>query len=191
MQLVATHPPEATAVEFDWRISVAQVVQDSPFSAFPGYDRCIALLSGNGMVLSSRVNGIDENLNHPLQPFHFAGEASIRASLNDGPLSNLSVLARRGVCCIEFNCLHAPINLTLPDLHMPVLIHCVSGEISMEPPNQAPLLIRSTEFVLWRSESPRMRLTSSTDDTRVVLIKLRPTGTHTPSAANASRTAAT
>ena len=34
------------ADEFDWRLSVAEVATDGPFSQFPGIDRLLVLLSG-------------------------------------------------------------------------------------------------------------------------------------------------
>ena len=43
----------ATECGFDWRLSVAEVARDAPFSAFPGVDRCIVLLRGAGLQLGA------------------------------------------------------------------------------------------------------------------------------------------
>ena len=61
---------------FDWRVSMADVVSDGPFSAFNGYDRQLALLSGGGMVLSGLPDG-DITLRPGDRPLAFAGEAAI------------------------------------------------------------------------------------------------------------------
>jgi uncharacterized protein len=43
---IAVWPPGASLDAFDWRISMATVEQDGPFSEFPGIDRTLALLKG-------------------------------------------------------------------------------------------------------------------------------------------------
>ena len=44
---------------FEWRVSVADVASDGPFSEFAGYERVLTLLSGAGMALtfSARADG--------------------------------------------------------------------------------------------------------------------------------------
>ncbi|MFM2449838.1 MAG: hypothetical protein RIS44_2288 [Pseudomonadota bacterium] len=172
MRLVATHPIEGGADDFDWRISVAEVAQDSPFSAFPGYDRCIALLGGNGMVLVSAEDGLNHRLETPLQPFYFAGEARIHARLIDGPLHNLSVLARRGRHCITLAPLFAPTRLSLAARNAPLVIQCLSGELQIELQNQKSLYLRSGELVLWRVNSPRIRLINVSEHSQGLMVGL-------------------
>ena len=48
---IAAEPPGAGTASFVWRVSVADIAQDGPFSAFPGIDRTLVLLSGRGMRL--------------------------------------------------------------------------------------------------------------------------------------------
>src|SRR5689334_16765882 len=43
----------ASAGDFDWRVSIAEVAQPGPFSRFNGYRRLIALIEGGGMELHS------------------------------------------------------------------------------------------------------------------------------------------
>ena len=45
---VAVHPPGAGLDDFDWRISMADVAVDGPFSRFPGVDRTLVLAEGRG-----------------------------------------------------------------------------------------------------------------------------------------------
>ena len=49
---VASDPPGSGVAAFAWRVSVADVDRDGPFSAFPGVDRTLVLLAGNGMRLT-------------------------------------------------------------------------------------------------------------------------------------------
>ena len=96
-------PPAAGTADFAWRVSVAEIAQDGPFSAFPGVDRQILLLAGPGVRLRSAETTlpIDHLLNEPLVPFAFAGEAAISASLLGGPSQDLNVMTRRGVMRTE------------------------------------------------------------------------------------------
>jgi uncharacterized protein len=172
LRLIATHPMDGGADGFDWRISVAEVAQDSPFSAFPGYDRCIALIAGNGMVLTSAESGTDHALDKPLQAFHFAGEARIHARLIDGPLQNLSVLARRGRHRITLTPWVTATTLSREARAEPLFIHCVSGELRIDLHNQKPLHLRGGDLVLWRLNSPGMRLTSQSEFTQALVVEM-------------------
>ncbi len=92
---VAIDPPGATvAAGFAWRISVADVAQDGPFSAMPGVDRSLWLLDGNGVEL--RCGDSVTLLRERFQRLDFVGEAPITARLLDGPVRDLNVMTRRG-----------------------------------------------------------------------------------------------
>ena len=99
---IATAPDGAGG--FDWRLSVAEVGRDAPFSAFPGIDRCIVLLHGSGMQLRADDGTIEHRLDTALVPFRFRGDAALQATLIDGACSDFNVMVRRGafaadVCC--------------------------------------------------------------------------------------------
>lgn len=46
---IARHP--ATGDGFDWRLSIATIGADGPFSAFPGCDRTLVPIEGGGLAL--------------------------------------------------------------------------------------------------------------------------------------------
>jgi len=85
-----------SAAEFDWRLSVAEVARDAPFSAFPGIDRCITLLQGAGLRLRADDGSVDHALTAPLVPFRFRGELPLTATLVDGACTDFNVMSRRG-----------------------------------------------------------------------------------------------
>ncbi|WP_329457496.1 HutD/Ves family protein [Streptomyces sp. NBC_01497] len=85
--------PSADGDGFDWRVSVADVAFEGPFSAFPGVDRVITLVDGDGMVLS--VDGVEHRL-APLEPFAFPGDAITACRLPGGPARDLNLMTRRG-----------------------------------------------------------------------------------------------
>jgi len=86
----------ASAAAFDWRLSIAEVACDAPFSAFPGVDRCITLLHGAGMRLRSPDRSIDHALTTALVPFRFSGDVALDATLVDGGCADFNVMTRRG-----------------------------------------------------------------------------------------------
>jgi environmental stress-induced protein Ves len=86
----------ASAADFDWRLSVAEVDRDAPFSHLPGVDRCITLLTGPGMRLRSSDGSVDHRLTAALAPFHFSGDVALNATLVRGACSDFNVMTRRG-----------------------------------------------------------------------------------------------
>ncbi len=89
---VCAFPPGATLDNFDWRLSMATVAEDGPFSAFPGIDRVLAVLAGGGLDL--KLPDGDHRL-MPGQMLSFAGETPVQASLPAGPIEDLNLMLRR------------------------------------------------------------------------------------------------
>lgn len=92
---IAVAPDGAGLDDFDWRISMALVATDGPFSAFPGVDRTLAVLQGNGLVLHGLPDG-PVRLEREGEPFGFPADAAVSATLADGPITDLNVMTRRG-----------------------------------------------------------------------------------------------
>lgn len=96
-QEIAVHPEGADLAAFDWRVSMATVASDGPFSLFPGIDRTLAVLSGAGILLD--VEGMaPQRLTPASPPLSFAADAPAGASLIGGPIADLNVMTRRGRC---------------------------------------------------------------------------------------------
>lgn len=88
-EIVARPSPGA----WTWRLSLAEVDTDGPFSVLEGVDRALVVASGRGMTL--RIDGVG----HPLACFDvvtFGGEAAVAAELHDGPVRDLNLMVRRG-----------------------------------------------------------------------------------------------
>ncbi|MBY5374643.1 HutD family protein [Rhizobium leguminosarum] len=91
---IAVFPPDASINDFDWRISMATVAEDGPFSIFPGIDRTLAILDGNGMVLD--VEGSSPVLlTTASDPLAFPADIPVAARLEDGAITDLNVMTRR------------------------------------------------------------------------------------------------
>jgi uncharacterized protein len=82
---------------FDWRVSVAQVDFDGPFSTFEGYDRILVLLSGDGLDLHVAADASVVALRPPFGLHRFAGELVIHATLPVGATTDFNLMWRRDV----------------------------------------------------------------------------------------------
>jgi len=91
---VMAFPQGSSLDDFDWRISIAQVASDGPFSHFPGIDRTLCILDGQGIFLD--IGGRLQKLNQRSMPFRFSGDANASARLLNGPIFDLNVMSRRG-----------------------------------------------------------------------------------------------
>jgi len=96
MRDVAVVPPGASMDDFDWRVSVAEVTRDAPFSAFPGVDRWIVLLSGSGMRLRSADGALEHALDRVGEVFRFSGDSTIHSTLLTQRSEAFNLLVRRG-----------------------------------------------------------------------------------------------
>ncbi|MFF8605800.1 HutD family protein [Streptomyces sp. NPDC015346] len=85
----------AGAEEFQWRASVADIDRDGPFSAFPGVDRTLTLLSGDGVRLTAP--GTFDRTARAGEPLVFSGDLELTAELPDGGRCRvLNIMVRRG-----------------------------------------------------------------------------------------------
>jgi environmental stress-induced protein Ves len=80
--------------DFRWRISIADIESDGPFSAFPGVARDLVLLAGTGIELDIG-DAPTLRLTERFQRVHFEGEASVDCRLVAGPTRDFNVMARR------------------------------------------------------------------------------------------------
>lgn len=92
---IAVFPEGAGIGAFDWRVSMAGVVEDGAFSAFPDIDRTLAVLTGEGIVLSIEGRA-PVRLMREAEPVSFPGDIAASSTLIDGPILDLNVMTRRG-----------------------------------------------------------------------------------------------
>jgi len=91
---IARFPADAGNEDFLWRVSVAEVNSAAPFSAFPGLDRQIALLEGDGFTMT--LDGArTHDLVTPFAPFAFPGEAHVDVSMAGSATRDFNLMVRR------------------------------------------------------------------------------------------------
>ncbi|HEY4583340.1 MAG TPA: HutD family protein [Lysobacter sp.] len=79
---------------WDWRLSIAEITADGPFSTFEGIDRELVLLSGEGVRLRFDDGDVADVL-PPHGRHRFAGERPVRGELVAGPTQDFNLMWRR------------------------------------------------------------------------------------------------
>lgn len=83
------------STDWQWRVSVAEISADGPFSAYAGVARWFAVLRGEGVVLAQ---GDDRLALHAGDaPLAFDGADAPRCSLLAGPTQDLNLMLRGGL----------------------------------------------------------------------------------------------
>jgi environmental stress-induced protein Ves len=91
---IAAYPAGAGFDAFVWRVSIADVHQSGPFSAFTGVDRTLVLLEGKGMRLAGEGSPLD--VHTAFEPVAFAGDEIVQCTLVAGPVRDFNLMVRRG-----------------------------------------------------------------------------------------------
>jgi environmental stress-induced protein Ves len=86
-------PPDAGLSDFDWRVSIAEVSSNGPFSLFPDIDRTLTILSGDGISLT--IDGAEVALTTRSAPYEFPGDLPASADLLGSTVTDLNVMSRR------------------------------------------------------------------------------------------------
>jgi environmental stress-induced protein Ves len=108
-----------------WRISLATVDRDGPFSDFTGYKRIIMMLEGGGMTLDFGPHG-SAVLERPFVPVTFDGGWPTSATLHAGPTRDLNVVTAResAASAVEVMALPGPSRC---EGHGLTLVHVLRG----------------------------------------------------------------
>jgi environmental stress-induced protein Ves len=126
---IAVSPEGAGLEDFAWRVSIADVAESGPFSAFPGVDRTILLLDGEGMLLHGD-EGPTFALTTPFQPHSMAGDEPVRAELVNGSTRDFNIMVRRGRARASVNVWFAVDSVTHAG---PALFYCPRGLFKTGP----------------------------------------------------------
>jgi environmental stress-induced protein Ves len=138
---IAVVPPDAGFEDFDWRVSLATIAADGPFSVFPGVERTLALLEGHGLTLE--IDGEPTLVSRAEPVVAFDGESEVRAKLHRGPTTDFNVMTRLDRCYHRF------------------------GRRSLDGPSK--FVARADVTVLFLAEGESLELRS--DDKRVNLVR--------------------
>ncbi len=169
---LARHPdvPGGGLDRFDWRLSIADVASSGPFSRFPGCDRLLALVDGNGLTLRFADGaGIAVGAG---SGFHaFSGDADVTGDLVDGPIRDFNVIADRAHCAAtaRMRRLDAPIAFGADGPETRHAIHALEGEIRAEGPGGKAAIASGWTLLL----APLETCVLTGEGARAVLVTLK------------------
>ena len=129
---ILREPAEGEA--FLYRVSIADVASDGPFSIFAGYDRHIMLLGGNGMHLDCGEHGsivLTKN-----EPRFFSGDWAVTGTLVDGPVRDFNLMVDRARMKSSLELVSTP-GLVAADI---CILHILAG------PNAGDTLVAETSL---------------------------------------------
>jgi environmental stress-induced protein Ves len=164
---VVCRPTNAGMDAFDWRVSIATIAQAGPFSAFPGVDRVIMLLEGDGVHLRSS-GGIDHRLDQAYAPFAFPGDVALDCTLLGGTSTDFNVMTRRGALRADVQLLHAATDIPVAQRG---LLLALQGNWQVHGENTEQTCAAGQG--LWWDAAPQgWQLTPQDDDAVLVWVRL-------------------
>ena len=96
--------PKGTLDNFDWRLSMASVVENGIFSNFSGYTRNLILIDGEGINLQHNDNKIDR-LTQLLDIATFDGGDKTVGNLHSNAITDFNIITRTASINTKVDCL--------------------------------------------------------------------------------------
>lgn len=154
---LAMSPPGAGLGDFDWRVSLASIAEDGPFSQFPGVDRTLVMVAGDGVLLEVGDQRVVLSPSEPL--VEFAGEDPVHATVGGQSTLDFNVLTRRGSYRHRIERFEVCGSVPLPRRSGTTLVFLADGEsLSVSSARERLALVRYDLLVLegkqdWTLES--------------------------------------
>lgn len=145
--------PESDA--WQWRLSIAEIERDAAFSAFPGVDRELVLVRGNGLRLRFG-DGRCVALEPPHGRLRFRGEDDVHGELVDGLTHDFNLMWRRDAVRAEL--FHRPLvgpMLFFAEPGVTWAIHLLAGQAAFDVADGLPTLWTGDTALLVSNEGRR------------------------------------
>jgi len=156
---VAISPTGATLDDFDWRVSMARIDGDGPFSIFPQTDRTLAVLRGDGLCLSIAGSSPLE-LTRDSEPLSFPGDVAAAATLLGATVTDLNVMTRRERSTHSMRRLRIAGSVEVP-LQAPLaLLICAEGSLQIEMNAQTAALMALDALLVVEEGAATLRISS-------------------------------
>lgn len=136
-----------------WRLSMADVDSDGPFSAFAGLTRVLTVIRGSGMVLHSPESDAPADY---AQPVTFDGATPITASLTNGSIRDFNLMYATAHVNGTAETLHGPTQKSIGAADQTVVVHCITGQIDLAAGGQ----LRSGDTAISTKEAVEISIMS-------------------------------
>ena len=167
---------------FDWRLSIASVVNDGVFSDFSGYQRNLVLISGHELILQHDDGDIDK-LTNLLDIATFDGACKTHGKLSDGVIKDFNIITNKQKIQPQVSCYvdEEEVEFQLAEYSI-YFAYSLTGEIRIEvsdheksiAPQGHLVKITSTNVIANKTAS-RVKIYSE----NMILVKLQPKESHT------------
>jgi environmental stress-induced protein Ves len=141
------------AADFAWRLSIAMVDSDGPFSHFPRCDRTLILLDGSGLTLT-HDNGQVDTLGKRFASAEFSGDGGTLAALHDGPIRDFNVMTHRDYCAAAVTVLEGDEEKSLAVDSEVLLIYAVDAGVAITAPQDESVTIAQHQLLQCESPAP-------------------------------------
>lgn len=172
---IAVSPSGATLATMDWRISMATVAADGPFSTFPGIDRTLSVLGG---ALTLEIAGRRVELTTSSAPCRFPGDAPTFGYVAGGPVTDLNVMTRRDAFGHDVQRLSVDTTATFTVPAGTLAVFCQDGALTVTcgttPGTQARFDLDTQDTLIGPVTEGRVALAARSTPARVFLITIMP-----------------
>ncbi|GGE89577.1 HutD family protein [Stappia taiwanensis] len=132
-----------------WRLSLADVDREGPFSEFPAMSRTLTVVAGDGMALEAPEETLQAK---PLAPVTFSGTLPIMGRLPNGPVRNFNLIYRESTIEARVALQRGPLERAYPArAGIQRMIHVTTGTARLDGkavPAGATALFRSGRLEL-------------------------------------------
>lgn len=154
---IAIEPATASVDDFDWRVSMAHVASDGPFSEFAGVDRTLTIVRGGGLELTigddpPALLGVSSD------PLRFAGDVPTYARRCEGDVViDLNVMTRRQRFDHQVHRIRAPAHCDFDGFDIAVVVAC-NGGIALDFDHKSLSLSGGDASIFVRATDPPFRI---------------------------------
>ncbi|QGZ66722.1 HutD/Ves family protein [Paraburkholderia acidisoli] len=154
-----------------WRISIAEVERDGPYSRFTGMTRVSFVLRGAGVVL--REGALDVSL-APDEAVEYTGNAAWDARLVNGPVTVLNVMSAAQRYGVKVRALAAPATVAAGSI---ALVLALEGACEIATHGAASVRLEAGHYAAFDGLRASLRVTphaANAANARIVLVTLSP-----------------
>lgn len=157
---IAVSPAGASLDGMDWRLSMAVVASDGPFSSFPGIDRTLSIVDGAGLELQVGTGVNPQLLTQNTAPFHFPADVPTSARLLGGTVTDLNVMTRRDRCRHVVYRVHVDGHYAMPTAATEALVFCVRGSVQCQTQHHGQEALEARDCAVFSASPGRLELVS-------------------------------
>ena len=107
-----------------WRLSMADVGADGPFSSFAGLTRILTVIEGDGLILQGPDGDLTVGYARPVT---FDGGGAVSARLTSGPIRDFNLMYDTARYDAHAEVMHGPSDIQYGGTRRTLVIHTIAG----------------------------------------------------------------